>query len=198
MADTGQARSALAHIDGGTAMEGAAVRLAEQADVGKVILRGNAEDAEFLAAVQGGVEIDLPLAPNTSSETPPLSALWLGPDEWMLICASGSETDVTESLSARLTTHHAAVVDASDARTVLRLSGPGARTVLAKGCALDLHPRSFALGDVAQTMLAKASIILHQISDDADEAGPVFDIYVGRSFADYLWSWLGDAIDGMK
>ena len=45
-----------------------------------------------------------------------------------------------------------------------------------------------------KTMLAKAAVILHQTTDDADEAGPFFDIYVPRSFADYLWSWLTDAI----
>ena len=43
-------------------------------------------------------------------------------------------------------------------------------------------------------MLAKAAFILHQTTDDVDEAGPVFDIYVPRSFAVYLWSWLSGAL----
>ena len=193
MADVGQARSALAHIDGGTSIDHDVIRLVEHENVGKVILRGDPEDAAFLAAVRDAVEIDLPQAPNTSTETPPLSALWLSPDEWMLTCAGGSETDVAASLSAALADQHAAVVDVTDSRTVLRVSGPGARDFLAKGCALDLHPRAFALGDVAQTMLAKATVILHQTVDDAEETGPVFDIYVSRSFADYLWTWLAGA-----
>jgi sarcosine oxidase subunit gamma len=29
--------------------------------------------------------------------------------------------------------------------------------------------------------------------DDDPERGPSFDLYVGRSFADYLWIWLEDA-----
>ncbi len=193
-ADTAQARSALSHVGGGASIDRDDVRLAEHENGGKVILRGDPEDAVFLAAVRAAVEIDLPQAPNTSSETPPLSALWLGPDEWMLTCAGGSETDVAESLSAALADHHAAVIDVTDSRTVLRLSGSGARELLAKGCALDLHQRGFALGDVAQTILAKAAVILHQTIDDAEETGPVFDIYVPRSFSDYLWSWLADAI----
>jgi len=194
MADTEQVRSALAHIDGGTAIDRGDIQLVEHANVGKVILRGDPEDAAFLSAVRDAVEIDLPLAPNTSSETPPLSALWLSPDEWMLTCAGGSEVNVSGALSMALTGQHGAVVDVTDSRTVLRLSGPRAREILAKGCALDLHRRSFALGDVAQTMLAKAVVVLHQLADDGEEAGPVFDIYVPRSFADYLWSWLGDAL----
>lgn len=190
-----EARSPLAHLEGPISRETGEIRLVEHANVGKVNLRGDPDDANFLAAVRGAAGIDLPQAPNTSSETPPLSALWLGPDEWMLICAGGSEGDVINSLDTALTAHHAAVVDVTDARTVFRLSGPGARTLLAKGCALDLHQRSFALGDVAQTLLAKAGVVLHQTVDDAEESGPVFDIYVGRSFADYLWSWLADAVD---
>lgn len=194
MGEIGQARSALAHIDGGTAIDRDDIQLVELAGVGKVILRGDPKDASFLAAVRDAVEIDLPLAPNTSSETLPLSAIWLSPDEWLLTCAGGSEVNVFGALSTALSSQHAAVVDVTDSRTVLRLSGPRARAVLAKGCALDLHPRAFALGDVAQTMLAKSAVILHHTVDDAEKEGSEFDIYVPRSYADYLWSWLNDAI----
>lgn len=197
MPDIGQARSALAHTGDreGPRFEGNGVSLVEQPHTGKVILRGDPADPTFVGAVRGALELDLPLAPNTSSETPPVSALWLGPDEWMLICAPGSETAVGESLRAVLNGLHVAVVDVSDARTVLQLSGPSSRTVLAKGCALDLHPSAFGFGDVAQTLVAKASVILHQTADESDEGGPSFDIYVARSFADYLWCWFQDAID---
>ncbi len=76
----------------------------------------------------------------------------------------------------------------SDGRAVIGLSGPHASDVLMKGCSLDVHPRKFAPGDCAQSMLAKALVILHQT-----DAAPAYDIYVERSFADYLWSWLEDA-----
>jgi sarcosine oxidase subunit gamma len=174
------------------AIEGEGARLVELPHVGKVILRGS--DSEITGAVRGALELELPMAANTSIETRPVSALWLGPDEWMLTCAPGSEDAVAESLRAALAGAHAAVVDVSDARAVFRLSGGAARTVLAKGCALDLHPRAFALGDVAQTRLAKADVVVHQTIDEDDNDGPIFDIYVARSFADYLWRWLADAM----
>jgi sarcosine oxidase subunit gamma len=80
------------------------------------------------------------------------------------------------------------VVDVSDSRAVITLSGPRALDVLAKGCPLDLHPRVFSPGRCAQSLLAKAHVLLHRVDD-----APTFEIYVHRSFADYLWTWLEDA-----
>jgi len=196
MVDFPLARGALAHLadHGAPMLEGAGIRLAEMPHVGKVVLRGDPDDPDFRAAVRGALELDLPLAPNTSSETPAVCALWLGPDEWLLVCAPGSETTVADTLRDGLSGRHAAIVDVTDARTLFRLSGARARAVLAKGCALDLHARAFSFGDVSQTMVAKAGVILQQTVDDEEEGGPAFDIHVARTFADYLWSWLRDAV----
>ena len=80
------------------------------------------------------------------------------------------------------------MVDVSDARAVIRLSGPAARAVLAKGCSLDFHPRVFVPGQCGQSLLARAGVLVHQVTID-----PVYEIYVARSFAHYLWTWLEDA-----
>ena len=77
---------------------------------------------------------------------------------------------------------HAAITDVTDGRVAFRLAGPSAREVLAKGCPLDLHPRAFAPGRCAQSLLAKASVLIHLV-DDGPERGPSFDVYVARSFA---------------
>jgi sarcosine oxidase, subunit gamma len=73
----------------------------------------------------------------------------------------------------------------------LRVAGPSARDVLAKGTPLDLHPRAFPPGRCAGTLLAKASVLIHLLDDDA-ERGASFDVYVARSFAHYVWTWLED------
>ena len=83
------------------------------------------------------------------------------------------------------------VVGLSANRTALELRGPHARDVLAAGCSLDLHPRAFGPGDCAQTLLARAAVILHQT-----EAEPVYRILVRGSFAGYLADWLIDAAAG--
>ena len=60
--------------------------------------------------------------------------------------------------------------------------------MLAKGCSLDLHPRSFQPGMCAQTLLAKTAVILWQ-TDDA----PTLKVFVRASFAAHLARWLADA-----
>jgi sarcosine oxidase subunit gamma len=97
-----------------------------------------------------------------------------------------------EGLRAALADAHAAIMDVSDGRVAFRLAGPSARDVLAKGCPLDLHPRAFPPGSCAQSLLAKAAVLIHLL-DDAPERGPNFDVYVARSFAHYSWTWLEDA-----
>ena len=77
---------------------------------------------------------------------------------------------------------------AGDGATGINADRTRARDLLAKGCSLDLHPRVFGRGGCAQSHLAKAQVVLHQVSDE-----PAFDLYVLRSFADYLWAWLEDA-----
>jgi len=119
-------------------------------------------------------------------------ALWLGPDAWLLTCPPGALAAHTGSLRKALSDIHAAITDVSDGRVALRLAGPSARDVLAKGCPLDLHPRSFASGSCAQSLSAKASVLIHLLDDEA-QRGPTFDLYVARSFAHYLWAWLEDA-----
>ena len=140
------------------------------------ILRGEGE--EFLAAVAGALGFDLPETPNTATG----QALWLGPDEWLLV----SDKDRTGPLEAALAGQHCAVVDVSEARAVLELSGPGATEVLAAGCRLDLEP--LRPGSCAQTALARAHVLLEP------RAGGVWRLYVGRSFAAYARAWIEDAI----
>jgi sarcosine oxidase subunit gamma len=178
----GQAGVALA----GGAMAGVAI--SEHAFTGKLILRGDATDAAFLESAQGALGFSLPLAPNTASGADGTAALWLGPNEWLIATPPGAAMSAAVSLKVALSGRHTAVTDTSDARTVIRLSGPKARDVLVKGCAIDLHPRHFGPGRVAQSMIARAGVILHQVDD-----APSYDIYVVASFSSYLWDWLVDA-----
>jgi sarcosine oxidase subunit gamma len=167
------------------------VLLAERR-IGKVELRGDPGDRVFMAAVGRTLDVLLPSEPNTTAARGDLVALWLGPDAWLLTCSPGEAASLIGSLRKALSDVHAAITDVSDGRVALRLAGPNARDVLAKGCPLDLHPRAFAPGSCAQSLLAKASVLLHLLDDDA-RRGPTFDLYVARSFAHYLFAWLEDA-----
>ena len=134
-------------------------------------------------AVGVALGLDLPTDPNTVTTHGNLTALWLGPDEWLLTAPPGTAAD----LEARVrTAGAAAVTDVSANRVTLLLTGPRARDLLAHGCALDLHPRAFPPGRCAQTMLARAQVVLA-----AQDEG--FRILVRSSFAGYLTDWLRDA-----
>ena len=168
------------------------VRLCERQHLGKIDLRGDPHDRAFMAAVGRVLDLLLPSEPCTSAAKAQIAALWLGPDEWLVTCPAHDVPRLLGALREALADVHAAITDVTDGRVAFRLAGPSARDVLAKGCPLDLHPRAFPPGSCAQSLLAKAAVLIHLLDDDR-ERGASFDIYVARSFAHYLWTWLEDA-----
>jgi sarcosine oxidase subunit gamma len=192
MADPSLRQSPLAalHLDGraGEASEAAGVRLGERRFIGKLDLRAAATDSVLMAALGAALGFALPLEPNRASGAGEICALWLGPDEWLITTPPGGEADMMARLTEAVRGRHGAVTEVSDGRTVICLSGARAREVLAKGCGLDLHPRLFGPGRCAQSALARAAVIVHQIDER-----PSYELYVDASFAAYLWAWLEDA-----
>ncbi len=155
----------------------------------QVDLRGDPMDASFAGSVCGVLGFDLPAVPNRFVAAGGVTALWLGPDEWLLVGDTTANSDLEGRLRAALQGKDAAVTEVSAARAVIELTGPKAREVLAKGCALDLHPRAFGPGQCAQTLLAKAEILIQQTGE-----APAYRIFVRPSFAAYLVAWLMDAM----
>ena len=143
-------------------------------------------DVRLDAALAGQAPYPLPITPNTVWEDGPRAALWLGPDEWLVLGQPGAGPEIVGELEAALDGSHGSIVDVSANRVALELSGSRAKEVLSKGCALDLHPRMWRSGLCAQTMIARAQVILHERSDTTG-------ILVRPSFADYLVDWLIDA-----
>ncbi len=163
-------------------------QLFERPFLTQVNLRLDPADSEALAAIQQMLGVRLPLTPNTTTASEELSAIWLGPDEWLLLAEHHQPDSLVTDLQAALTAHFASVVDTSAGQTVIRLSGLSALDVLARGCALDLHPSAFPPGACAQTLLARAQALLIAVDDT-----PTIDIIVRRSFAPYVAAWLQDS-----
>jgi sarcosine oxidase subunit gamma len=158
---------------------------------GEVVL----EHVPFLAQVDlrlaaddaGRAPYPLPLEPNTAWEDGTRAALWLGPDEWLILGPPGDGVAIVSELRDALSGVHHSVVDVGANRVALEISGPRSKEVLSKGCSLDLDPRGgWAAGRCAQTLLARVPVILQE---RADTTG----ILVRPSFADYLVDWLMDA-----
>ena len=155
---------------------------------GEVVL----EHVPFLAQVDlrldpaevARVPYPLPLEPNTAWEDGPRAALWLGPDEWLILGRPGDAPRIVAELEAALAVTPHSVVDVSANRVALEISGPGAKELLSAGCSLDLDPRGgWIAGRCAQTLLAPVPVILHE----RQEATRVL---VRPSFAGYLVDWL--------
>jgi sarcosine oxidase subunit gamma len=189
MADTHELRSPLAPFADRLAQASdtpARIRLREIPFLTQLTLR--VEPASGASGVASAT-LGMPLAvvPNTTRSRRDLSVLWMGPDEWLIVAEQDGKID-QPALQRALEGHHATVVDVSAQRTVIEVAGTDARELLLKGCALDLHPQTFAVGRCTQTNLARTQVIL--LSRDRE---PVYWVFVRASFAEYLAEWLVDA-----
>jgi len=75
----------------------------------------------------------------------------------------------------------------SQALSRVRIDGYQSRALLAKGCALDLHPRRFPSGRCARTRLAGMPVIVRCVGEFASEC------VVPSSHQAYFASYLQDA-----
>ncbi|MEU8749495.1 sarcosine oxidase subunit gamma [Streptomyces chartreusis] len=171
-----------------TRTSGGAIRLAELPFLAQLDVRLDAKGAAF-EAVGLALDLQLPLQPNTVVRTGELTALWLGPDEWLLIGPPGGAGGLESRIREAAGDEPVSVADVSAQRTTLLVTGPRARDLLAHGCPLDLHPRSFGSGRCAQTTLGRTQVVL--VARDEPRAG--FWVLVRSSFAGYLADWLLDA-----
>ncbi len=163
---------------------GAALSVRIRCDVGHLNLRGHSHEADFVAAVETGLQQSLPLEANTLT-IGPHEVYWLGPDEWQIVAAHDALPELAARLGRSVGNRVSSLVDVSGGQIMLELTGPGVRRVLASGCTLDFHTDEFRVGDCAQSAIAKANVLIGLV-----DAAPVFHVTVRRSFSDYVLRWL--------
>jgi len=115
---------------------------------------------------------------------------WLSPDEWRLCCPIAQAYELEQHIRTALSpltgvTH--AIVNTSGGYTVLELYGASAASVLKKSTGYDVRTANFPVGKVVGTSFAKSSVTLLRTSEER------WQLWVRRSFADYLWLWLQNA-----
>jgi sarcosine oxidase, subunit gamma len=118
------------------------------------------------------------------------AALWLGPDEWLLIAQSADAVAVADVLESVLEGTAHSLVDVSHRQIGLVASGPAAARALNAGCPLDLRLKAFPVGFATRTLLDKAEIVLWR------RAQAAFHVEIWRSFAPYLAASLAEAARG--
>jgi sarcosine oxidase, subunit gamma len=184
-------RSALAHLprtridDAGSSGR---IRIQLLTGLGYIHLRLPADDGPTRPAVHAALGGELPRTPNTLNRLPAGMAYWLGPDEWLVQVSKVNTALLARALNEAMADRFAAVTDVTDAKATFVLAGTAAVDILRKGCAIDLHRTVFRQHSCAQTLLAKASILLACLAPEAQYA-----VIADRSDADYVWRWLDDA-----
>jgi sarcosine oxidase subunit gamma len=158
--------------------------LAVLPDAAKMSFRGR---ASAVAAAGTAFGIALPQSACRFATRGNRSALWLGPDEWLLQAVGESASELFAGLAGGLVGHSSSLVDVSQRSDAFALSGEKSEYVLNHGCPLDLSPTAFPVGMCTRTIIGKAPVVLSR--PDAD----TFHIDVWRSFAPYVWQLLDEA-----
>lgn len=175
MADLAIRSLPLSGVHGGSS----AVRLEAAPPAERISLRVRSED---VAALSGALALDLPVKPKTSASADGRTALWLGPDEWLVI---GEESTGLMQAATNSGVLHSAV-DISHRNTAILVSGPGAAAAINTGCPQDLSLAAFPVGACSRTVFGKVEIVLLRTAEDA------FRVEVWRSFSDYAFGLLSE------
>lgn len=160
------------------------VTIAERANLGiATVAARKGQDQALSAAVREAYGVDLP-AQSMTVQGKTVSFIGYGPGQWLVVSETLAHEALAEDLATRLA-GLASVSDQSGGRAVLRVSGPRARDVLAKGLAIDLDPRVFPAGGAVTSTMSHMGMQLWQEAE-ADS----YDIAIFRSVSASFWRWL--------
>lgn len=133
-------------------------------------------------AVGEALGLTLPKKPKTSANSGGRAALWLGPDEWLVIDEEDDPNADLAGIGALCS-----AVDVSHRNTAILVSGLAAADCLNAGCAQDLSDQAFPVGAASRTLFGKAEIVLYRPEAET------FRVEVWRSFSDYVFAYLTEA-----
>lgn len=108
---------------------------------------------------------------------------WCGVEQYFAIADGKADGELYRELKTRFD-GLASCSDQSHGRVVIRVTGPKAHTLLAKGTPIDLHASAFGPGKSAMTQMAHVGVHLVQTAKDS------FELSVFRGFSENFWEWL--------
>ena len=139
--------------------------------------------SELASTMKARFGVTLPAANKTSS-IEGLTIISIAPGKWILVDERSDDKNLVNSLQTAVGSL-GAVVDQSDARAIVEISGPHARKALEKGVMIDLDPVNFLTGDAATSFAVQFWITLWKTSEL-----PNYRIAVFRSLGRDLLHWL--------
>ena len=157
----------------------------------KLNLRGKSRD--FLTTIGQNINIILPLEANTSASSENYTAIWLSPDEWIVVSNNidskdNNDYEIEELLFNKISrTNLGSVTNVTDQLVMINLSGENIFDLLSTGCPFDYNDFRSKKGSSTQTLLAQIDVIIHH-----NEINSV-NLFVRRSFSEHLMSWINDS-----
>lgn len=136
-----------------------------------------------LAALSKALGLTLPKKPKTSASKDGRFALWLGPDEWLVIDEAAGDPLGDCGKVKQL---HSAV-GVSHRNVAIGVTGAGAEATLSAGCPQDLSLTAFPVGACSRTIFGKVEVVLYRTAEDT------FRVECWRSFSDYVFTFLSEA-----
>ena len=150
----------------------------------RLAVRASAEAARIIGNAFG---LALPTMACRAATNGTRSALWLGPDEWLLILPDGDLPALVDWIAEALGEMPASLVDVSDRNFAIEVNGAKAAEAINAFNPLDLSLEAFPVGMCTRTVFGKAEIVLWRRGMET------FRIEVWRSFAPYVMGCLDEA-----
>jgi sarcosine oxidase subunit gamma len=168
---------------GAPSREGPGVRLSVRHPLSIATVIGRRDQTAALsAALEASYGVAAP-APGRTANGNGLVIQWCGHLQYYAISEGRNEGALYQELKTRLKSF-ASVSDQSHGRVVIVVAGPKARALLAKGSAVDFHPREFPVGAAAATQMAHVGV--HVSCPAADR----YEVSLFRGFSEHFWEWL--------
>ncbi len=143
----------------------------------RLVLRGG---SEVLAGAAAALGLQYSETPCRAVHGDGRAALWLGPDERLLLGAADAAEEMTALLQRALAGMPHSLVETSHAQAAFEVSGARAAVTLNAACPLDLDLGAFPVDMCTRTVFAKAQIVLWRTGPEA------FRVETGRSFSPYV------------
>lgn len=143
----------------------------------RLVLRGG---PQALAAAADALGLPRGDTPCRAVRHGARAALWLGPDERLLIGPADAAAEMGTVLQGALASVAHSLVETSHGQTGFEVMGARAATALNTGCPLDFDLAAFPVDMCTRTVFAKAQVVLWRTGPET------FRVETGRSFAPYV------------
>ena len=167
------------------------IAVKEISPIMKLNLRG--KKREFFTNIGKNLNMLLPTEANSSTISDKLTAIWLSPDEWMIVTNDEVKKDTNEYQLNEILFNDisksslGAIIDVTDQFVQLEIKGKNIYEIFSAGSPFNFSEFKNKKGSSVQTILNHIDVIVHNKGDQ------IVNLFVRRSFAQHLWSWINDS-----